>query len=95
MDVALLTAWAEVDEDRCQCGRPRAVHEGETWQDYRTGFTVCPAMEALDLAQARRAVTDDAVLEQARESGDAILARTRPDRSRTWSIWHIRESPPD
>lgn len=102
MDVAILAAWSALLADECICGRPRAVHEHETEDDYTTYTDECPAMAALDFAQAARSLDDEKVLSPLRDKVQAgqatrmerIRARLNPERSRSWWVRRKDELPP-
>lgn len=84
--MSILLAWAELDETSCRhCGRPRAIHEHQSAEDYNTGYDGCPAMEAIDASQARIAEAEDA---------QALKAGRNPERWRTWYAWTDDEPPP-
>lgn len=85
-DTALLGAWMRLRDDLCECGRPLELHEDADPASFRTGYRTCPALAALDQAQAaRRNDSDD---KRAREDG------LDPERSRTWLVWTDAEGQP-
>lgn len=93
IDVALLGAWADLKTQLCpSCGRPKQMHNGQTSDDYRVGYTTCPAVEALNIEQAAKAAED----EEARKGfdDDNPSKRINPDRARTWFAWTADEGPP-
>lgn len=93
--MALLDAWGRLNESLCICGRPRAVHAEQVEDDYLTGYDECPAIKALDRAQAAISIDDEQASEQARKSGDEITARMTPERPRSWVAWTDAEGAPD
>ena len=85
VDVAIMTAWLGIHDDTCQhCGRPTASHVGETSDDYATGWTVCPSMQALDADQAEQRERDEPLRKQGLD----------PERSRLWVAWRRDEPSP-
>jgi hypothetical protein len=58
VDYALLVLLEEWEQSLCKCGQPMGSHAGKTAADYGAAFITCPAIEALDAEQAKRAVTD-------------------------------------
>lgn len=57
-DVALLSALDEYEAGLCACGEPWDSHAGKTSDDYAAAFLTCPALEAQEAEQARRAKAD-------------------------------------
>lgn len=95
MDVAILTAWQELQESLCdKCGRPLAVHHTQAPADFTADFTECPSVLALDRAQAKRSIEDEQAREKAREKGLDIEARLNPERARSWLTWTAEEGEP-
>lgn len=87
VDVAIMTEWLALTDDTCEhCGRPLAGHEDMDPADFNTGWRTCPAMVALDEAQAMKA--DEADEKAARDKG------RNPDRARSWLTWTDAEGPP-
>lgn len=75
VDVAILTAWRQLQETLCpKCGRPVALHEGQTRHDYAVGYNLCPAVEALEAEQAAQHKADEPLRKQG----------LNPDRARMW-----------
>ena len=95
MDVAILTAWQELQESLCdKCGRPLAVHGSQVPADYTADYRECPSVLALDRAQAKRSIEDEAAREKARKDGRDIEARLNPERARSWLTWTAEEGEP-
>ncbi len=57
-DVALLAALDDYEAGLCACGDPWESHQGKTASDYAAAFLTCPALEAQDAEQAKRARAD-------------------------------------
>lgn len=80
-DYALLQALAEYEDGLCPgCGRPVAEHKGKTPDDYAGAFLLCPAMQALDAEQVKRAQKD----------GNEH-AKPDPSRTRSWFVATVDE----
>lgn len=96
MDLTVLDSWWRLNDTLCpSCGRPLAVHDGQTPADYHTGYNECPAAMALESAQAAKAAEDDQARDAARRRKDDAAARIDPSRARTWSAWTDTEGEPD
>lgn len=74
IDRLLVDLLREYEDGLCPgCGEPMTSHAGRTYKDYASIAVTCPALIALDRAQA----------EQARRDGNRE-ASTSPERARTW-----------
>lgn len=60
-------------------------HDDETLDDYLAGSIECPAIQSLDLAQAKQAAKDEKQME--RDKDHTVRSRLRPDRARAWFTW--------
>ena len=94
--MAILTAWRELQESLCsKCGRPLALHAEQAPDDFHADWRECPAVIALDHAQATKSVVDQQAREAAEKSGNQVAARLQPERSRTWLTWTDAEGEPE
>lgn len=102
IDLAIHTAWDALNASLCVCGRPVAVHDGQTLDDYHTAYDECPAVAALDWSQAAKSIDDEddhaAELKRVRDGTgtreDLIVSRLSPTRARTWLVWGPGEPSP-
>ena len=86
IDRAILASWHKLDhQPKCrQCGRPMAVHEHDSEDDYNVGYLTCTATAKLDRVQAEQAKRDEAERDAGRN----------PDRARQWVTWTDDEGAP-
>lgn len=76
VDLLLLDLYREWEDGLCPgCGDPLASHAGRSYKDYSAAAVQCPAVIALDKAQAH----------QARRDGHRD-ARTDAGRARSWVV---------
>ena len=85
MDRAIITAWTKLARTACtRCGRPWAIHDSDSEDDYAVGYNTCTASVALDRAQALQHKRDEPDLKQG----------LNPERARQWATWTDEEGPP-
>ena len=84
IDRGILAAWRRLTSSLCSmCGRPWAVHDTDTEDDYTVGYLECTASAKLDRIQAEHAPKTP------RTDGRS------PDRHRQWLTWTDDEGAPN
>lgn len=92
IDLDMLAGLRELEDERCpDCGRPLAVHEGDSVSEYATGRLTCTAARAI--ARDRASWEASPAGKQAVKDGPEAAGRWIAwRRSEGAPVWHIREA---
>lgn len=88
IDRHIIRSWQALQRRPClHCGRPLAVHDTDSIEDYHVGYFTCTATAAIDAEQAAQHKRDEA-------DDVAKAAGLNPDRPRLWVAWTDEEGEP-
>lgn len=92
IDLDMLAGLRELEDERCpDCGRPLAVHEDDSADEYATGRLTCTAARAIarDRADWEASPAGKAAVKDGPEAQGRWIAWRRAEGA---PVWHIRET---